>query len=184
MPVIYPPTNISFRFLSAQYDGTNGAYIVSCISGATLLTEGDGTLVFAYNDYNVFVYTTNWVVFLNAQLFQVMSNAEYYEYWVEYPLLAQVTALENATSVTSLGNASVPTLLSNTQTTVSVNMSPALANVNYNVASVIIGSADLLTDLQILSTTIVDVDTVDVVVRNNGLLSLSGATVLVNAIHK
>jgi len=60
---------------------------------------------------------------------------------------------------------------------------PALPDAGYNVAVALAGSSQLLGALAILSATVAGSAQVDVVVQNNGLLTLAGATVLVTALH-
>lgn len=83
----------------------------------------------------------------------------------------------------AVGYAVTPSLGIGASATVSVPMVPALPDSGYNVGVALAGSAQLLGALAILSATVVDTDTVNVVVQNNGLLTLGGATVLVTALH-
>lgn len=83
----------------------------------------------------------------------------------------------------SLGIAAVPTLLGSTQTTVQVTIKPAFADTNYQATAVVTGAVNLLASLSVLSVSVINTSRVDVVVRNTGLLSLSGASVLVSCIH-
>ncbi len=82
----------------------------------------------------------------------------------------------------SLGTATTPNIGANAQATVTVTLAPAQSSATYLAASALAGSSQLLGALSILSTTIVDADTVDVVVKNTGLLALAGATVVVSAV--
>jgi len=83
----------------------------------------------------------------------------------------------------AVGYAITPSLVVGASATVAVPMVPALPDSGYNVAVALAGSAQLLGALAILSASVVDTDTVNVVVQNNGLLTLAGATVLVTALH-
>jgi hypothetical protein len=82
-----------------------------------------------------------------------------------------------------VGYAVTPSLIIGASATVAVPMVPALPDAGYNVAVALAGSSQLLGALAILSATVVDADTVNVVIQNNGLLTLAGATVLVTALH-
>lgn len=109
-----------------------------------------------------------------------------------------VASLADATGMTSLaefvrdhapapalavGYGSTPNILVGASATVTVPMVPALPDAGYNVAVALAGSAQLLGSLQILGHTVVSASAVDVTVKNNGLLALAGATVLVTALH-
>lgn len=83
----------------------------------------------------------------------------------------------------AVGYAVVPSLVVSASATVTVPMVPALPDAGYSVAVALAGSAQLLGALAILGHTVVDADTVEVTVQNNGLLTLGGATVLVTALH-
>lgn len=88
-----------------------------------------------------------------------------------------------AADTIALGVNSVPTLLGAAQATVQVAIKPTFADTNYQATAVVTGAVNLLASLSVLSVTVVNGTRVDVVVRNTGLLSLSGASVLVSAIH-
>lgn len=83
----------------------------------------------------------------------------------------------------AVGYAVTPSLIVGASATVAVPMVPALPDAGYNVAVALAGSAQLLGALAILSATVAGSAQVDVVVQNNGLLTLGGATVLVTALH-
>lgn len=83
----------------------------------------------------------------------------------------------------SLGVGSVPTLVGAAQATINVTIKPAFLDTNYVATALVTGAVNLLASLSVLSVTIVNATTVAVVVRNTGLLSLSGASVLVAAVH-
>lgn len=83
----------------------------------------------------------------------------------------------------AVGYAVTPSLGIGASATVNVDMVPALPDSGYNVAVALAGSSQLLGALAILSATVAGSAQVDVVVQNNGLLTLAGATVLVTALH-
>jgi hypothetical protein len=83
----------------------------------------------------------------------------------------------------AVGYAVTPSLIIGASATVAVPMVPSLPDAGYNVAVALAGSAQLLGGLAILSATVAGSAQVDVVVQNNGLLTLAGATVLVTALH-
>lgn len=82
----------------------------------------------------------------------------------------------------SAGTGAVPSLIANQQTTVQVTLRAAMADTDYEAVAVLIGGVSLLAALSIVSTTVVSATRVDVVVRNTGLITLAGATVLVQAL--
>lgn len=81
----------------------------------------------------------------------------------------------------SVGTAAVPTLLLAQSVTVPVTLKKSFIDTAYSAIALLSGSLNLLGALQVNSVTIVDEDTVDVVVQNTGLVTLSGASVLVVA---
>lgn len=83
----------------------------------------------------------------------------------------------------AVGYAVTPSLGVGASATVNVDMVPALPDAGYNVAVALAGSSQLLGALAILSATVAGSAQVDVVIQNNGLLTLAGATVLVTALH-
>lgn len=84
----------------------------------------------------------------------------------------------------SVGSAVLPSLLSGGETTVSVALRTAMADTTFDVVPVLTApGVGLLTDLQIVSTSVVSASSVNVVVRNTGLVTLSGASVLVLALR-
>jgi hypothetical protein len=83
----------------------------------------------------------------------------------------------------AVGYAVTPSLIIGASATVAVPMVPSLPDAGYNVAVALAGSSQLLGALAILGHSVVDADTVNVVIQNNGLLTLAGATVLVTALH-
>lgn len=90
-------------------------------------------------------------------------------------------ALLGSTAMLSVGAAAVPTLLAGAQVTVPVGMYPSLPSSSFTPHTQLFGGINL-GPLQVLSATPTSTSNVDVVVRNNGLLSLTGATLLVAAV--
>ncbi|MGW3153994.1 hypothetical protein [Streptomyces sp. NPDC001089] len=86
-------------------------------------------------------------------------------------------------AVLSAGKGTVPTLLASATANVVVTLKPGFADTSYSPAAQVVGGVNLLSALSIQSTTVTTKDTVTVVVKNTGLVSLGGATVLVTAIH-
>lgn len=82
----------------------------------------------------------------------------------------------------SAGSAAVPTLLGSASAVVAVTLKLGMGSTDYQAVPVLTGAANLLGSLSITATSIVSGTAVNVTVQNTGLLSLTGATVLVVAI--
>lgn len=174
----------TYNVQALKYDGTNSSAIISAandyfiaaangnnfVSGSV---AGNGTITIYTDQYNFTMVSDQWLVQDKETVWATNNTAHFNVFYRPAP------AVQSST-----GNALVPLLTASAETTVSVTLVPALADSNYSVSSSIVGnSASLLDDLDILSTTIVDSDTVDVVIKNNGLISLSGANVFVTAVR-
>lgn len=86
-------------------------------------------------------------------------------------------------SVLAAGQGSVPTLVLNGTATVTVTVKPSFKDTAYQAVAQVIGGTSVLGALSVQSVTAMSVNTVNVVVKNTGLATLSGASVLVTAIH-
>lgn len=183
-----PVTSVVEAF---EYTGTNGTDIRDQLNdysapGVTwsVLSETGGTLQLrrasGFNDdYEVHASDTIVITGQNettAEFLTVTGYAKNYTPTVD--VLAEV-----APPVSALGVASVPSLAGNTQTTVAVTIQPTLSGVGYTAAAALTGSVSLLSSLSILSVTNASAAQVDVVVRNTGLLTLAGASVIVIALE-
>ena len=177
----YPDANIT---ASANYPGASATLQVR-----TDLEENGGYLVnFAVGD--------SWYVTQSGQagMFPAASLANA-GYMVDFDSFVTDVCGPIATAAASaalsavpvpmvaVGYATTPSLLVGASAAVNVDMSPALPDSGYNVAVALAGSAQLLGALAILGHTVVDADTVEVRIQNNGLLTLAGATILVTALH-
>lgn len=106
-----------------------------------------------------------------------------------HSMYARVTSLawyltkqEYADTRVTAGTAAVPSLGINASAVVQVTLSAAMTSTDYNPTAVLTGSLQLLGALEITATTVATTSRVDVTVKNTGLLTLSGATVLVIAL--
>ena len=167
-----------------QYTGSNSADVITAgetffdlvnqginfVSGAEVM----GVVEIVTDAYTLYVNNSDWLVQDQSGI-NVLTNAYFSVYYQ--------TPTEIPTPTHSLGYASVPSLLTTQQTTVSVALTPSLPSSAYNASAALTGNAQLLGDLAINSVTVAGAAQVDVVVQNNGLLTLSGATVLVTALH-
>lgn len=160
---------------SIQYTGANGSYIIGTWdTGATFLSDTGSVLTFRDGDsITRTVHVNDWVIQMdgvNDAYPQVVTPTNYAARWRE--LINGVTAL-------SMGSAPVPALTASGSTNIAVDISPTMANTTYTPAATLVGTSALLADLEITSVTVTDADTITVSVTNNGILTLSGATVVV-----
>lgn len=173
----------TYNVQALKYDGTNSSAIISAASsyfasaanGNNFVSGSvaSGTITIYTDQYNFNMVADQWLVQDKETVWATNNTAHFNVFYRPAPSVQSST-----------GNALVPVLTASAETTVAVTLVPALADSNYSVASSIVGnSASLLDDLDILSTTIVNANTVNVVVKNNGLISLSGANVFVTAIR-
>jgi len=191
------PIDVHFvteKRFGAIYDGTNSADFNTAISNFTIVSEVGGVLTFDSDNPGYVANTGDWIIWLQGAVANVFSPSQFATFLTTVPtdervddlatdlttLEAVVDALGDA-AMLSVGAAAVPTLLASAQVTVSVTLYPTLPDTSYTPHTQLFGGINL-GPLEILSTTVVSTTVVDVVVRNNGLLSLTGATLLVSAV--
>lgn len=164
LDVAYPDGYVS---ASASYPGASATF--SFVTD-TNPNNGPVTIDFQVGD--------SWLPIQNGRYpAAVLADTSYAVPLVEY-------IRDNAPQAAlAVGYGVVPSLLVGASATVTVPMVPSLPDAGYSVAMALAGSAQLLGALQILGHTVVSASAVDVSVRNNGLLTLGGATVLVTALH-
>lgn len=175
--------SVTPRYRSFKYTGSGGDDICGAFCGAwTKVSESGGQLHVSFFGGTGTVNTGDWVIREPSGLCQIYTSESLYLF--DYIEIVDPDTLALATMpVISMGIAAVPTLLGSAQTNVSVTIRPTLPAVTgYSVAAVIVGGVNLLAALSVISTTIINASTVQVTVRNTGLLSLGGATVLVAAV--
>lgn len=170
---------------SLQYDGTNSAAILSLAEKATAYepwsidSETGGVLILEFDQGGPDTVSINegeFCLFVpHLMQFQVWPAGIYADRYGNYEddLLPEI--------VLSAGSIATPLLGASASTTLGVPVAPAQPSSVYEVTATLAGSAALLNDLEITAVAIVDADTVNVTVRNNGLVSLGGATVIVAA---
>lgn len=166
----------SKKFPSVKYDGTNSAEVITVaeLSGhdCSIVSESGGVLVVADNLFVVqkTINSGEWV-YIDPEnpnaIFEVVTNTRFNELFFKTEI--------------SVGFAVVPTLLLSQSATVTVTLEVPFFDAAYSAVALLSGSLNLLGALQVNSVTVVDEDTVDVVVQNTGLVTLSGASVLVVA---
>lgn len=200
------PINIVERKHAVQYDGTNSGDIDNLFP-VTTLSEASGVWTFESppSGPTYVVNTNDWIVFFQNMVFGTYSPTAFdffYRCNAECGDLqaTEVQDLQEAVetlqglvedlqtevdglggeSVRAVGVAAVPTLLLGGSTNVDVQLSPAMADTSFTARAYKFAAVSLV-DLAINSVTIIDNDTVRVNVSNTGLVTLSGASVLVTA---
>lgn len=166
-----------------QYTGSNSADIDSQVPGITITSEAGGVLTLDSSGYEVILNTTDWIIWNSFQTFG-LPNSLYHREWDCVALCADIAQVNASTSnvfVRGIGVAPVPTLATTEDTMVSVPIQPAMPDSGFSAYAAVFGgdNPDLLS---ITSVTVVDVDTVDVIVENTGGVTVSGVTVMVHAI--
>lgn len=84
----------------------------------------------------------------------------------------------------SAGSASVPSLGLGASTVVPVTLMLGMGTTSFQAVAVLSGSQQLLGGLEITATAVVSATVINVTVRNTGLITLAGATVLVIALRE
>jgi hypothetical protein len=167
--------NIAQLSQAVQYTGANSADILAAVSAVTLFSEGGGTLILDFNGNHITFATTDWVIF-NASGVSSLPNTLYLTEWDCIP-----TCAEMSTGVSALGISLVPALDPSDSVIVPVLLSPPMPNTTYTAFVSKVASVST-SDLAINSVTVVDTDTVNVLVQNMGLFTISGASIIVHAI--
>lgn len=188
-------TNIVQNVCKAiQYTGSNSADIDAQVPNCSIVSETGGVLTVNVNGREFPIPTNGWV-YWSVFVADSLSNSQYNSEWGRVALGVEldsvvldlddvsdrVSALETAGAVRAMGVAPIPTLLASGTTTVNVQLQPAMADTGYSAyASTFAGVS--LANLVVNSVTVVDNETVAVSVTNTGLVSLTGASVMVHAI--
>lgn len=174
---------------ACQFSGANSTEVLGMMNTYTniysITSTSPTSLVIDSSMFGISVTmaNTDWVVMNTAIPFGTFTNTDYNAMITSKDkIVADAVAAAVANPVQALGVATVPSLVANAQSTVQVTIKPTLATTSYSVASAISGGITLLSALSILSTTIVSGSRVDVVVKNTGLVTLSGALVTVVAV--
>lgn len=162
---------------SLQYNGSNGTFICGTWANVNLVSDTGSVLV--YEDGNTDQFTVNngeWLIKVLpfGEPTNILTNTQYearYTKLHEEQVFALATGYALTPSITGSGGTA----------NVAVELDTTMSGTSYQAKSVLAGTSTLLADLEITSVSITDTDTVTVTVRNNGLVSLSGATVIVTA---
>lgn len=170
MPTNTPALRVTARMGAVQYDGTNAEFIAGCLTDGSVNSASGATCnIQVAESFNFDCPVNHYVLVDGAGNYNGVISPEAFETgWAIIPA-----------AVTGLGVEPVPLLAGSQETTVSVAIVPPMVDMDYTAAPALSGAVNLLGSLTVLSHTKVSESRVDVVVKNNGLLSLSGATVLV-----
>jgi hypothetical protein len=169
MPTNTPALRVAPRIGAVQYDGTNASFIAGCLDAGSVNSSSQSTCNIQVGEsFSFDCPVTHWVLVQDGNYNGIISPEQFESLWVALP-----------SGIAGLGVEPIPTLTAGAQTTVSVNVVPSMLDEDYTAAPGISGASNLLASLSVLSHSIVDQNTVDVTVKNNGLLSLGGAAVFV-----
>ena len=175
-----PATPITFSNRSYQYDGTNSAAIAA--EGSVVILSETGGVLTMESPLGSTVWNiplSYYIVFAENYVVEVSSPADFTRRW-RCVALCDSLAPAVGTPLRSVGVAPVPLLLASASTTVAVQLNPAMPDATYTPQAFLFAGISIV-GLQINSVSVVDADTVNVVVQNVGLLSLQGSNVLVTA---
>jgi hypothetical protein len=165
-------------YRAIQYLGTNSADIDAAINDFSVDSETDGVLYSTSGGVEWEINTSDWVVFYQGTVSQVLNPAQLAYFYDVNAMLSDLTGTPGGVASTGIGTA--PTVPAGGDVTVSVPMIPAMPSTAATVNAVIFGGtiADILT---VTSATATSTTNVDVVIHNPGSFPISGAQVLVDA---
>lgn len=192
-----PAIDIVERYNAIQYTGSNSAEIDSLVTYFDIVSEVGGVLTVESPTGTAIpaINTNDWVRYNQGVVVSVHNTSSFNNFFVrnavysDLPdtsaieadiaaLQTDVTALESSVPLLSAGVKECPLLIVG-NTTVAVDIIPAMPDTSYTANAQLFASVALLGSLSISSITVVDTDTVNVVVNNGGLVSLTGANILV-----
>jgi hypothetical protein len=179
--------DILLKYKAIRYDTTNRAEIQALVTNTALVSESGGVLVLeSPSGSSTWTINTNdWVVYTQNMITGAMSQSAFDFFYIRNAVYDDVTDLQEAIgdlqaidALLSAGVKECPLLVVG-NTTVAVDIIPAMPNTGYTPRAELFASVALLGSLSISSVAVVDVNTVNVVITNGGLVSLTGANVLV-----
>lgn len=175
-----------------QYTGSNSAEIDAEIPNFTIVSEGAGVLDFTSAGPGS-ATIGQWIAFTQGNVSGVFDNADFFTFYAQSVLGADVAALDTrldaaeaalaavgSAAVRAAGVASAGTLLLNTPANVAVQLIPAMPDSSYTPYAYLFGTGVNLGQVTVNSVTVTDADTVTVQVQTT-LLSLPGVHILVVA---
>jgi len=181
---------------SIRYTGSNSADINIQVPNISIVSEVNGVLTLDVNGNHLPVPTGDWILF-NGNGVSALPDFLYVKEWVCNATCSEIAGLPALVDdvsdlgsdvsalagvfVRAVGVAPVPSLLASATANVNVQLQPAMPDASYAAYATLFAGIGIGA-LQVNSITVVDVDTVTVVVENTGLLTLAGANVMVHAI--
>lgn len=189
-----PAIDVVPKLKAIQYTGSNSAEIDSLIPNFDIVSEAGGVLTIESPTGTAWpsVNTNDWIGYTQGVVSSVQSNTDYNNSFIRNAVYTDVSGfaddisdlqdavgdLQAAPALMSAGIKECPLLIVG-NTTVSVDLIPAMPDTSYTPNAQLFASVALLGSLSITSATVIDTNTVDVVVANGGLVSLTGANILV-----
>ncbi len=191
------PINVVDTLRAVQYDGTNSSDITALDPGFSFNNDSEAGGIWSFQsppDSTSFnVPTGSWILYAQDQVFFVKTNAEFvsqndcnitcsdFDAQVDAAIEEALESMPSGSMVRSVGVAAVPTLLLSSSANVDVQLQPAMPDTSFTAYASKFAAVSLV-DLAINSVTIIDTDAVRVNVSNTGLVTLSGASVMVHAV--
>lgn len=172
-----PAIDIVEKYKAIQYTGSNSTEIDAAITSLTIVSETGGTLTVESptGGTSWAIATNEWVRFTQGAIQSKHSNTDFNTFYARNAVYDDLAAVSG---VLSAGIKECPLLVVG-NTTVSVDIVPTMPSSTYTPNAQLFASVTLLADLSISSVSVVDANTVDVVVSNGGSASLTGANILV-----
>lgn len=189
-----PAINITDRYLAIQYTGSNSAEIDAAITQLDIISEVGGVLTVESppSGGTYIIATGEWVRFTQGAIISKHTTSELNFNYIRnaiYDDVASLTSTVNtlsgqvntisAAGARSVGVRDTGTMLGSGNTTLAVTLTPAMPSGSYSASGMLFGPVAVLASLNILSVTAVNSTTVNVVVQNTGLLSLTAHLLVV-----
>lgn len=174
MPAL--PVVAKWRYI--RYTGSNSAELNAEVP-LNIISEENGTLVCECppGGRSWTINSGDYCLYYEREIAEVdISTTEFERRWRCDRTCDEITAQVGA-PLRSFGVAAVAPLAASETTTVHVTLAQPMPDSGYEVMAQLFAGVDI-SDLSINSVTVVDEDTVDVVVENTGLDTVSGASVM------
>jgi hypothetical protein len=170
--------SVVLSYHAIQYIGSNSADVDAAITDFTIDSESGGVLNCTSGSIAWTVNTNDWVIFVQGAVYNVHTPAQFAYFYDVNALISDVAGVPSG--ILSAGIGTAPTILASGNATVSVPMIPAMPSTGLTANARVFGGT-ILGTLTVTSVTVTSTTNVDVVVHNPGLLSISGAHILVDA---
>lgn len=171
-----PMFNVAQLSQAVQYTGSNSADIDAQVPNVSIISESGGVLILDVNGNPLTVVTGDWVIF-NVSGVAALQDSQFLTEWD-----CVVRCEEMSSVVSAIGIALVPTLDPTDSVIVPVTLNPPMPTATYTAYASRFSSTST-SDLAINSVTVVDTDTVNVLVQNMGLTTISGASIMIHAVN-